>query len=403
MRVLIIGAGVAGGVIGRELRACPDVTVTLIDKVAADDHVMAGNGLNVGPNAIKILQQLMPEVAAELHAASLPWTRWKAMLVDGTPLFEIPLDAVADTTGVRIRWSDLYRIARQPVADLTLYERRCVGVRYDGGNRITATIESIPDGRIEEIGDIDLIIGCDGRYSVVRESLVGEPPIRHIGISNFRLLIEDDGRSDVGDLAEWYHGPNRLLAFRLVDGRVYLSGNMPIAAGGEISSHQKSVAGIREAYLPQDGSALPVCRMLVDATCAQIDTLHWSRAQEIPSLFRDARGHALLVGDSAHAMVPTLGQGATQALEDAGAFVGLFRAVRRRGPVDIPAFTAAFDRLRRERINFVKSISWDASAALQPGGSPVRDNAHKTTAAYWDDLRRLYRDVPFATADQAMA
>ena len=135
--------------------------------------------------------------------------------------------------------------------------------------------------------------------------------------------------------------------------------------------------------------------MLVEATCQQVETLHWSRAQEIPTAFHDPGGHALFVGDSAHAMVPTLGQGATQALEDACAFIGLFREARAAGPLDIPRFTADYDRLRRPRIDFVKTFSWEASTALLLAGDPLRDNEYKTGIPYRERLRRLYQDVPF--------
>ena len=398
MRILIVGAGVAGGVIERELCRHPDLDVTILEQVAATDHVTAGNGLNIGPNAIMALRMLAPDVAKELEAASLPWTRWKASLVDGTPLYEIPLNSVAANAGIRIRWADLYRITRQRISGGTVFNRRCLGVKYTASSKLEATVENRLDGTIGEIGDIDLVIASDGRYSVTRECLEAPPASRHIGISNFRLLIEDDGSSDIGDLEEWYSGSARLLAFRLVDGRIYLSGNIPIVPGGEIDEELKSANGIRRTYLPEQAACLDVCRMLVEATCGRVADLHWSRAQEISTAFRDTVGHAMFVGDSAHAMIPTLGQGATQALEDACAFIGLFRERRTAGPLDIPRFTADYDRLRRSRIEFVKAFSWEASNALLIGGDPVRDNAHKKDPAYREKLHRLYVDVPFARA-----
>lgn len=397
MRILIAGAGVAGGVIARELCRHPDCDVIIIEQAAADDHATAGNGLNIGPNAIKALRIHAPDVATELEAASLPWTRWKASLVDGTPLYEIPLAAVAENGGIRIRWSDLYRILQQAVSSRALFNRRCLAVRYTSAAKLAATIENRLDGTTDEIGDIDLVVAGDGRYSRIRQCLAAPVAIRHIGISNFRLLIEDGGESGIGDLEEWYSGPRRLLAFRLIDGRVYLSGNIPIAPGGEIDDELKSASGIRGAYLSGHAASLDVCQMLVEAACRQVMDLHWSRAQEISTAFRDGVGHAVFVGDSAHAMVPTLGQGATQALEDACAFVALFRKMLAAGPSHIPGFSAAFDRLRRARIDFVKTFSWEASAALLLGGDPVRDNAHKSERSYREKLHRLYVDVPFTT------
>ena len=46
-------------------------------------------------------------------------------------------------------------------------------------------------------------------------------------------------------------------------------------------------------------------------------TMHWARMQEHDVLYADPVSNVLYLGDAAHGMVPTLGQGATQAIEDA--------------------------------------------------------------------------------------
>ena len=402
MRVVLVGAGVAGGVIARGLRRMSGVEVTLVEQVAAEDHATAGNGLNVGPNALWALEKTLPEIAAELRQASLPWTRWHAALADGTPLYEIKLADVAECPGIRIRWSELYRVARQPVADRTHYSRRCVGVDFAADGRAALTLQRTDGGGHETIRDIDLLIACDGRYSRVRELLCGPPGIRHLGVANFRLLIDDGGAIAIDDLAQWYTGPNRLLGFRLADGRIYLSGNFPIEAGREIAEHEKTAAFLRAAYLPAAGPVAPECRFLVDATCDPEATLHWSRAQEIDVRFHDEARRVLFVGDSAHAMAPTLGQGATQAIEDGCAFVALFKATHGRRGFDVSALLETYDRLRRERIEFVRRFSWDASEPLLAGRDPVVTNRDRNGPAYRARLRRMYCELGFG-ADATVA
>lgn len=401
LRIVLVGAGVAGGVIARGLRRLPGVEVILTEQVAAEDHAMAGNGLNIGPNALLALDTVLPDMAAELRAASLPWTRWQAGLINGAPLYEIPLADVAACSGIRIRWSELYRIAREPIADLTRFEHRFTGVEIDGDTS-RVTLERLIDGRQEIIPDVDLLIACDGRYSRVREQLCGAPSIQHLGVANFRLLIEDNGKTGIDDLEQWYCGPARLLFFRLKDGRVYLSGNNPLEPGAEITDDQKTADYLRRTYLPTSGPVEPRCAFLMDETCARVDTLHWSRAQEIDTRFHDSSGRVLFVGDCAHAMAPTLGQGATQAIEDGAAFLALFRAMLKRGRLRVPALTAAYDRLRRERIEFVKRFSWDASEPLLIGRDPVATNRDRTTPAYHAKLRRMYTELGLgATEDLA--
>lgn len=403
MKVVIVGAGVAGGVIARGLRRIPGVEVELVEQVAAEDHLMAGNGLNVGPNALKALDLVLPEIAAELRAASLPWTRWHAGLSDGTPLYEIKLADVADGPGIRIRWSELYRIARQPVADRTRYNRACVGIDFASDGRAALILECMDRPGGEAIRDADLVIAGDGRYSRLRELLCGRPAIRYLGVANFRMLIDDHGESGLEDLEQWYTGPNRLLGFRLADGRLYLSGNFPIEAGRETTDDEKKPAFLRAALLPATGAVLPKCRYLVDAACAPGAVLHWSRAQEIDIRFHDDAVHPVLfIGDSAHAMAPTLGQGATQALEDGCAFVDLFRTMYGRPGFDIAALITAYGRLRQARIEFVKRLSWDASEPLLAGRDPVVANRDRSEPDYHAKLRRMYCDLGFgATATVA--
>jgi len=220
--------------------------------------------------------------------------------------------------------------------------------------------------------------------------------VRHLGVGNFRLLIEDRGASAIGDLDQWYHGPSRLLAYRLADERIYLTGNFPIEAGREIDAAQKTAAFLRAAYLPDAGPVDPACAFLIEATRRQLETLHWSRFQEIDTRFHDSSGRVLFVGDSAHAMAPTLGQGATQAIEDGCAFLGLFRERHGSAGCDVAALIAGFDRLRRARIEFVKRLSWDASASLLAGSDPVATNRAKATPAFRAQLRQLYGDLGFA-------
>jgi salicylate hydroxylase len=140
-------------------------------------------------------------------------------------------------------------------------------------------------------------------------------------------------------------------------------------------------------------------RWLLTGACAADTTLHWSRAQEIDTRFSDGSGRVLFVGDAAHAMAPTLGQGATMAIEDGAALVNLLReqwnaAGLRRERFDVPALVHAFTAMRSERVAFAKRFSWDASDTLRPGTDAVAGNRAKNGAAYRAGLAKLYLDTP---------
>lgn len=67
MRIAIAGVGVAGGVIATGLAQLPGIEVMAFEKVGPEDHAMAGNGLNVGPNAMLALERALPELAVRLR------------------------------------------------------------------------------------------------------------------------------------------------------------------------------------------------------------------------------------------------------------------------------------------------------------------------------------------------
>jgi 2-polyprenyl-6-methoxyphenol hydroxylase-like FAD-dependent oxidoreductase len=68
----------------------------------------------------------------------------------------------------------------------------------------------------------------------------------------------------------------------------------------------------------------PVLRTLARATAAE-QWIEW-RAEDVWPRRTLHRGNVVLVGDAAHAMLPTLGQGACQAIEDAAALVAAVAA-----------------------------------------------------------------------------
>jgi len=91
MRIVIIGAGVAGCVMARGLSRLDGVEVTCLERVAMDDHSEAGTGLNVGPNAVKALTSVDPELAHDITRASYVWRNWRISLTDGTVLARFPV------------------------------------------------------------------------------------------------------------------------------------------------------------------------------------------------------------------------------------------------------------------------------------------------------------------------
>jgi salicylate hydroxylase len=91
---------------------------------------------------------------------------------------------------------------------------------------------------------------------------------------------------------------------------------------------------------------------------ANWDSRIGSLLQQVKTTFRSAlydreplstwtRGRLTLLGDAAHAMLPHLGQGANQSIEDGMALATILAHVDRE---TVPAALVAYERLRRERV-----------------------------------------------------
>ena len=395
LRVVICGAGVAGSVLAGALAGRRDVELTVIERAADAGQLDAGTALNVGPNGMQALASLSPALAASVRALAFDWARWQVSLTDGTALLDFPLSDISSCAGIRIRWASLYQALREPIGAFVRYGTTITGVQ--GGHAIDGAgahaplaidIEG-PSGRARMEG-IDLLVAAEGRYSPLREKLCGPVPVEHFGIAISRLLVRDTSGGLIDDYAQWFNGPHRLLAYRVPPDHVYIVSTFPLAPGEPIEPGMKTAAAIAARYRPAGRPIAPACAWLLDAMAGHVDAIHWARMQQGPVCYRGAGGRLLVIGDAAHPLVPTLGQGATQALEDGVAAAELACAMLQSGSVDVPALTARIEAARTTRATLAQQLSWQASDTLLDGSDPVRDTLRKGEPAFRKSLKALF-------------
>lgn len=412
-RIVVAGCGVAGSLVAHGLRGRDDVELVALERVRAADHSDSGTGLNIGPNALKSLDSLDAALAADLRAVSLPWRGWRIELADGTPLMDLPLARVADRDGIRIRWSTLYELLRGRVADRLRFGCEARAVRTQPDGRLAVDIDT-PDGP-QRLDDVDLLLAADGRYSRLREAVLGRPAVRQLGVAIARLLVPDASGGLVDDYVQIFNGSARLLGFRVLPAHLYLTAALPLAADADIPPQMRTGRYLRDAFEPAAGAPSPAAAFMVDALARNESALHWARMQEGDAAYRACGGRVVFLGDAAHPMVPTLGQGATQAIEDAVCAVDVLRealdagaaagtahapagaglAAAGRG-LDAPAVAGAFEARRAERVRFVAALSWAASDTMLAGADPVAGAREKASAAFLARLERLYGDAALA-------
>lgn len=396
IRIVIVGSGVAGSLLCAGLRNDERFEIICLEKAASDQYAGSGTGLNVGPNAIKTLQHFFPDIAESVLKASLPWKKWHVCLTNGQVLLDFPISDVADNPGIRIRWAELYRQLRLPVIDFVKFNVTVTKMGYQSDS-LSLTYQQNETGQQHTIEDIHLIVGGDGRFSLVRDTFFQPTPPRMAGMGICRLLAEPDGKDfPVDDYGQWFNGPNRLLGFRLPGNAFYTTATFPIAPESQIPEAMKDPKNIRALFLPAEGKLCEEATFLLECIERQKDDLHWARFAESDFHWTDERKQVLLLGDASHAMLPTLGQGATQAIEDACVASDALRihADPANPKQTIHKALTSYRERREVRVNFTSQFTNEASDTLIEGTNIINDTLRKSRRPFTDNLKKLYRDTP---------
>ncbi|MEU5088610.1 FAD-dependent monooxygenase [Streptomyces sp. NPDC021356] len=178
-----------------------------------------------------------------------------------------------------------------------------------------------PDGELEA----DLVVAADGIHSAARRVLFPDHPGPvYSGFTTWRLVIPLPGAAFAshetwGRGCLWGTHP-------LKDGRVYAYAAAVTPAGQRAADDERAELLRRFGHWHD-----PIPAVLAAARPQDVlrhDVHHI--ADPLPSYHR---GRTVLLGDAAHAMPPTLGQGGNQAVEDA--------VVLAHHAGDLPAYTAA--------------------------------------------------------------
>ncbi len=371
--VVVIGGGI-GGLFAANALIAHGLRVSVYEQAPNLGEV--GAGVFLTPNSVRQLQRVGLGPAVEKWGARVgPNSRY--FRHDGTPIAPVQ---VTDSSG----WNATFGMHRADLVEMLAAAlppeamhtgHRCCGFEQIGD----AARVSFANGAIVAA---DVIIAADGIHSELRQHVT--PPSR----PDFHGSVAYRGVIAHQRIPHW---PTDCWLMWLGKGKHFLS--FPLRAGELINY---------VGFVPADQEMKESWSAPGDPEVPRREFAGWDRRigsllSQVQSTFRWAlydreplptwsRGRLTLLGDAAHPMLPHLGQGANQSIEDGMALATILARANRK---TAPAALLAYERLRRERVALVQRGARENGLRYNSANADlgVRDAEITAHAAF---RRRLY-------------
>ena len=332
--IAIVGGGI-GGLFAANALLAHGLTVNVYEQAPALGEI--GAGVFITPNSVRHMQRVGLGPAVEKWGARVgPHSHYYRH--DGTPIAPVQ---IADASG----WNAVYGMHRADLVDFLAKPLPADVIHC--GHRATSFAQDTDAARITFANGVtvaaDVVVAADGIHSELRPHVF--PPSKPVfhGTVSYRGLVPRERLPDWPmDRWEMWAGPSKhFLVFPVRHGTmVNYVGFVPADAEMKESWSAPGDPDVLRAEF--EGWDPRIGRVL-----AQVDKcFRWALYDREP-LPTWSKGRLTLLGDAAHPMLPHLGQGANQSIEDG---MALATILARTGRENVPAALLAYERLRRERV-----------------------------------------------------
>ena len=372
-KIIIVGGGLAGG-----------LAAIYLARRGHEVHVLEKRG-----DPQKDISSYIDKVSSRAIGVSMTARGIKAVLGAGIPKRELdlcgePIVGMSFYVAGKFKTRELVPIDNlSPLSlDRSAFQKllnkyaSINGVRYHFGHKCIdvnlekkSIITQDKEGNFHHISG-DLIIGADGARSKVRQTMQNAIPRFEFHQSFFRhgyktLVLPNAARLDFRKDLLYFFGMDSkgLFAGRaatIPDGRISFAICLPYE--GETSLHMQNredISRFFSRYLPQ----MPVD--IHDEMLEQFVEKPSNDLINVRSSTFHYKQHALILGDSAHATAPFLGQGMNMALEDAQILAKLLEKNHDDFAKILPEFTQ-LRKLEADAMQDMARANYDVLSCSNP-------------------------------------
>ena len=377
--VVIVGGGI-GGLFAANALIAKGLEVAVYEQASELGEV--GAGVYVTPNSARHLERVgvgpaLAQYGARVGAGS------RYLRHDGTPIAPVQVtDSAGWNATFGMHRADFVEFLAAPLpAGVVHTGHRAVGFEQtDDVARVT-----FANGAMVEA---DIVIGADGIHSELRPFVF--PPSAPVfsGVVAYRGTVAHervpDWPTDAWQM--WLGLGKHFLVFPLRAGKLvnyvgFVPADEEMKESWSASGDPNQLRGEFAGWDPK-----------IENLLAKVEhTFRWALYDRDP-LPTWTKGRLALLGDAAHPMLPHLGQGANQSIEDGMALATILARSDKKGA---PAALVAYERLRRERVAEVQrgarenGLRYDSAATYSDLGlrdADIRAHADFRKALYGYDV-----------------